>query len=280
MAQFFVLRTVNIRKAISELRTAIALDPDNSEAYHYLAHSYVFYGRYRAAEKAELMALQLDPFHEISEALLCRIYFLLKEEDKLRARLEAFERKFPESDLVFSTKGWLAWCRRYWSDAIDNFRQALRIEPDNNYYIEHLADCYRLQGEHERAVEALEKGLARNPSSELLLARLGQTYREMGREAMATKYLDQATEIFEKSSAGRSGVESAVYDFNQAWLACAQGDLETGIRHLQQAVDKDFANYAELEVRPDLDCLRQDPRFGKLVHELKNRRTGETDTFV
>jgi non-specific serine/threonine protein kinase len=280
MAQFFVLRNVNIRKAISELRTAIALDPDNGEAHHYLAHSYVFYGRYHAAEKAELMALKLDPFHEISEALLCRIYFLLGDDDKTKARLDDFARKFPESDLVYSTRGWLAWCRRNWNDAVENFHQALEIEPYNNYYIEHLADCYRYQGEFQLAVNALEQGLVRNPSSELLLARLGQTYGAMGRLDEARQYFSQATELFTRSYVGKPDAGSAVHDFNMTWLACLEGDLESGLKYLQQAIDKDWANYAELEVRPDLDCLRQDPRFDEIVLKLKRRVNLDTDTYV
>ncbi len=280
MAQFFVLRSVNIRKAISELRTAIALDPNNCEAHHYLAHSYVFYGRYRAAEKAELMALQLDPFYEISEALLCRIYFLLGEDEKSQARLDGFARKFPESDLVFSTRGWLAWCRRDWSEAIENFRHALNIEPNNTFNIEHLADCYRIQGEYHLAVDTLEKGLARNPSSELLLARLGRTYGDMGQPDKSRQFLSQAAEVFEQFRINKPGAESAVHYFNKVWLACAEGDPESGLKYLQQLTDQDFGNYAELELRPDLDCLRQDPRFDELIGKLKKRLSLDTDTYV
>ena len=58
--------TLNPKLSIKELNKSITLNPNNSEAYVYLAYTQIELGMFNEAEENLLKALQLDPVSEIS----------------------------------------------------------------------------------------------------------------------------------------------------------------------------------------------------------------------
>jgi tetratricopeptide (TPR) repeat protein len=275
MSMFFTLRRMDIRRAISEVRTATALDGSNSEAYHYLAHSLVFCGHYMSAEKAELAANRLDPFMEMSDALLSRIYFLTGQDAKLKKLDQAMTRKYSQSHVLYSTRGWIDWCSRRWESAAENYRKALAKVPSDDLLIDHLADCNIRLGNIEYAIEILKRQLSESEGANMIRTRLGQAYAAGGAE-------DSAEEQFAKAASGvrswmshHRGVGSALHHFQTAYLYGLKGDRAATIENLRAAIERGYGNYAELRVRPDWDILRGDKEFESIIQDLEDQKKSE-----
>jgi tetratricopeptide (TPR) repeat protein len=277
---YIALRMTDIRRSLTELRTAIALDSSNSEAYHYLGHSLAMFGHYRAAEKAELAASRLDPFLETCDASLCHIYYLTGQQEKLEQRLQAMTKKYSQSYLVHSTYGWVEWCERHWDKAVDFYEKAYALEPSSEYTTDHLADCCIRSGQTQRAIEILDRSLSANPDLWMLIARLGQAYAAAGDSESAEREAARAWAKFEETSTLIRHPETAQYHFQVAWQAALRNDRTTSLEQIKSAVARDYGNYLELRTRPDWDILRGEQEFVELLDDLEARKTAEDDVQV
>jgi len=275
MSMFFVLRKKDLRRAISELRTATALDESNSDAYHYLAYSLKYCGHYKTAEKAEIAANRLDPFMEMSDANLCHIYFLTGQEKRLAQQLVSMKSKHSQSHVMSSTEGWLEWCRRNWEAAAGHYEMAYSKESSDSLLIDHLADCWIRTGNTDQAISILDENLSRNPDLSMLQARLGQAYLLRGENDRANEHFGLAESGFGERRATNQHLYSAHDYFQLAWLSALKRDKAATLQYLRSAIEKDYGNYAELRVRPDWDILHGDREFDALLHDLEGQKISE-----
>jgi serine/threonine-protein kinase len=272
---FHVLRHTDIRRAVSEVRTAIALDGSNAEAYHYLGHTLMFCGHYRSAEDAELAAISLDPFMEMSDANLCMLYFLTDQEDKLETQKKALVRKYGQSHVVGYIFGWMNWCLREWKTAAEHYAKSLSIEHSDYHVIERLADCYCRQGNASKAFAILESALVKNPKAHMLHARLGRVLSSIGETDKATREFETAAAQFEEIMARSGGEDSALSHYHRGWLLALRDDEAAALQHLRASAEKGFGNYAELRKRPDWELLQSEDDFRGLIRELEEKKLSE-----
>jgi len=272
---FHVLRHTDVRRAVSELRTAIALDDSDAEAHHFLGHTLTFCGHYRSAIEAEKAAIQLDPFMEMSDANLCMLYFLTDQEDKLEEQTQTLVRKYGQSYVVGYIQGWLNWCRREWKLAAEHYVKSLSMESSDYHVIERLADCYLRQGNASEAVAILDSVLANYPKAHMIHARLGRVCSSIGESDKAAREFETAATQFEEIMTRSGGQESALYYYHRGWLAALKDDKTTALARLRTAAEKGFGNYAELHLRPDWDILQDDDEFKAFTQDLEQKRKAE-----
>lgn len=74
-------------------------------------------------------------------------------------------------------------------------QMATELEPENKWYLLHLADVYRISGRNEIAVETLQKVLAIYPNDQDVLYILAESYLEFGELEESNKVLDQLITI-------------------------------------------------------------------------------------
>lgn len=272
MALFFVLRGHAIKRGISELRTAVALDPGNAQAHHYLAHAYVQYGLYERAVGHERTAIRLDPFQVISRVHLYRILVYLKREEEATQELTEAARGTVNLDLVHLSRGWKFWITSAWSDAIEELEAALRLQPSSTFAIDYLADCYRRLGLAERARETLEEALGQNRERYALVSRLGQVFFDQRKPDRAAAMFTLAREQLARECASSINPESAVYHYNEARFLALESKPEEALGHLKTAINLDYGHYIDLNIRPDWDPLRPLPEFHEVIEQLKANR--------
>ena len=272
MSMYFLLRYKNLPRAISELRTATALDGSNSEAYHYLGFSLTISGYYQAAEEAELASNRLDPFLEVCDVSLCRLFFLTGQDRKLSSQLEAMKKKYAQSHVISATLGWIAWHGRRWEQACDHYQNALTLNPHGQPLMDYYADCLIRSGRSDDVRQLLTDWLERNDQAPALQARLGQLHLVTGDLDRATKRFDIAENIYRKEMDRHGGLDSALSFLQLAWVSALRRDRPTAIDQLYAAVERGYGHYAELKLRPDWDSLRGDDRFGKLISDLETQR--------
>jgi tetratricopeptide (TPR) repeat protein len=266
-----VQRNVSMRQTVTSLRTAIALDPKNSEAHHLLAHTYVLLGKYAEAALEERTALSIDPFQEISRAHLCRISFFLQRQDDIEQEINTLLENDLAVHLAHSTRGWIYWIERNWAEAAVSFEKGLNHPRPNMFTLDYLADCYRRLSRLTEACQCMDRARNLNPNHHQVHARAGQLFEFMGDRENARRCFDRATESLRHEFSLPAERVSPVYLYNSALITVLRNDLDSACRDLELAVEAGFGNHAELRLRPDFDLLRDNPRFRLLLEELPVR---------
>jgi TolB-like protein/Tfp pilus assembly protein PilF len=300
--------TDDLKKAIDYFNQAIALDPDFALAYSGLADSYLVlpqFAEYRMSEvlpkakDAALKALAIDDAlaeahvslasvkeaewddvaaeNEYKRAIELNPNYptghhwyanLLDGMDRMDESLVEMKRALeldPLSPMINVTLAWLYLERREADQAIEQARKAVELDPNFVYSRYTLGLCLRLKGMFKEAVAELEKGRQLFGSSPSGLGDLGMAYALSGEKAKATEVLS----ILEKYSQRGYLVSSEI-----ALVYLGLGEKDKALEWLDKVCDdEDEISYLRdsgyLEIEPEWDSLRSDPRYKKLLKKLR-----------
>ena len=112
------------------------------------------------------------------------------------------------------------------------------------------------QERSEDAIGVLDEARLVHP---LILAGLALSYGAAGRIAEAREALDVLIDL---------GSEQYVRATDVAMIYAALGDADRAIAWLEEAFDARAADLVFLNVAPEFDNLRDDPRFAELVRRM------------
>lgn len=144
-----------------------------------------------------------------------------------------------------------------YKDAILAYQQAISNDSSKSLYYHHLGLVYACEGRDEDAIGAFQHVLEIDPEYSLAHATLGGYYRKMGLEELAQKHIGKAMKnIFDSEN-----------EYNRACLEAICGNADQAIELLGVAL-KNKQTYVDWILRdPDLDFIRQDPRFKQLISD-------------
>src|SRR5207249_4618518 len=152
------------------------------------------------------------------------------------------------------------WFLQDWDRCIDHCRRALDINPDHVGVRWLLANTLQTKGSHEEAIRERQRVVDAAPGSVMFLAQLGVSYAAAGMRSEALRILDQLHEL-----RGHKYVMPV-------WVAM----IHTGLRERDEAfrwVDAALVErsswLAYMNIHPDWDYLRPDPRFQDLLDRMK-----------
>jgi tetratricopeptide (TPR) repeat protein len=117
-----------------------------------------------------------------------------------------------------------------------------------------------VRGRYDEAEAAFNEAITLSQSHAMALAGLGQVAVRRGRLDQAHGYVQQ---IFERA---RSGYVSPVPLIK---LYAALGDVNSGLRWLEEAYQQRRGYLAYLKIEPELDPFRSDPRFQRLLERMR-----------
>ena len=177
-------------KAISYFKQAIELDPDYSQAYAELAHTYwiplkggkIFWdkiGDYRTCRIRARHYLEIAMKKPTSRAY------------QLMARMELFKRNF--------------------DNAIDLARHAVSMSPNDADAMENLGNILVWSGSSEEAIEYYQKSIMLDPLYKSTNG-IGFAYFTMGDFEKAVKYIEKALKDYPNAMSGYGGL-AAAYGF-------------------------------------------------------------------
>jgi TolB-like protein/Flp pilus assembly protein TadD len=152
------------------------------------------------------------------------------------------------------------WFLRDLDRCIDHCRSALDINPDYAGLRWMLANALQTKGCHEEAIRERQRIVDARPGSVMFLAQLGVSYAAAGMRSEALHVLDQLDEL-----RGHKYVMPV-------WLAMIHTGLrerDEAFRWLDAALAERSSWLAYLNVHPDWDYLRPDPRFQELLDRMK-----------
>jgi TolB-like protein/DNA-binding winged helix-turn-helix (wHTH) protein/Flp pilus assembly protein TadD len=289
----------NVRKALAFFRQAIDRDPTYAEGYVGLGDCYNILGYYNALPPSEaypkgkaaaLRALELDSSLAEAHASLGVVHrdfdwdwpgadseFQRAIElnpnsveahhwrgtllSMLSRPAEAIEEKNhalaidPLSVVVRTDLARILYFARDYDAGLEQFHASLDMDPTFGSAYLWLANAYQQKGHYGQALDALKKGLELFGHSPFARARMAHGYAVAGDQAQARDALKDL-----QAFSGRQYVST--YDL--ALIHLGLGDLDQAFRCLHTAFEQRSLWLGYLNVEPQLDALRGDPRFDDL----------------
>ena len=149
---------------------------------------------------------------------------------------------------------------RQYDRAIEQIQNTIEMDP--SYELSHLVagQTYLQKGQFERAVAELRKAVDLSHGTPMMVSALAHTYARAGNKIEAEKLLAQL------------GVESKnqyVSPYYFAIVYAGLGENETAMDWLDKAFADRSNGLVFLQVEPELDGLRSNPRFIALRKKLE-----------
>ena len=279
-------RQGNWKKAIAEFNEAIARDPQNAISINELASTLPAVSQFRAAGQAfdRLIGLRPDePMLEVQKAFF--VTFLGTGNDEtVRSAIAALPASMADDDGVLNLRLIFALMNRDWSLA----KQLLEKMkgPDDEGYFAYDSEsvpmgCYaiflaRLHGENAGADssftkvrEELSQKVQKAPKDAGLLSELAVVDALLNVKDNAIAEAKRAIEILPISDDALAGAGLIT---NLAVVYAWTDELDLAFATLEHAAKTPAAiSYGELKRDQYWEPLRKDPRYEKLLAELKSR---------
>lgn len=120
----------NLKRAESEARDALRIEPDDADYLALLAGILYAKKQFGPALETVGQALAQDPKHVTALNLRSMVLGKLKRTDEAHAAIDAALREDPDNALTHSTRGWTELEHGDHREALDHFREALRLDPE------------------------------------------------------------------------------------------------------------------------------------------------------
>ena len=202
-------RKEQTQKAIEVLQGVLKKGNDRKEIYAFLSSLYRKNKEYPKAIQAMERVVNLDPKNDEAHFQLGALYDENKNKEKSVANMKKAIELNPKNAAALNYLGY-TWAEMgvQLDDAEDLIQRALRIQPDDGFYIDSLGWVYYQKGEYPKAVEYLERAVEITGDDPTIIEHLGDAYERAGRADRAliryrdalklTKETDQSKRLREK----------------------------------------------------------------------------------
>jgi TolB-like protein/DNA-binding winged helix-turn-helix (wHTH) protein/Tfp pilus assembly protein PilF len=230
--------------------SALALDDGLASAHYVLATAHAWFDwDWAGAEREFRRGLELNPQDALGRNWHAGYLSLLGRHDEAIAEHQRAQELDPRSLIVNAnlTRGFY-WARRY-DEAIAQARKTLELDPGFGVAVFWLEGSLRHKGLFEPAV-ALRQSVAAPDRAQMI----GATFQRAGFPAL----LRESGETFKKGGF----LTTAARCFAQI------GEKSDALTLLETCARRRCSDIVSLNVEPDFDGLRDDPRFQQLLHQI------------
>ena len=215
------------QEMIPLLRKAIAINPNNPEAYNNLGIALKDKGDLQAAIDSYRQALAIKPH---SPQAYFNLGNALKEQGNLQAAIDAYRQALvisSNSPQVYFNLGNALKEQGSLQAAIDAYRQALAINPNLLKVYGNLGNALKSQGDFQAAIDTYHQALVINPDSPEIYNNLGNALKEQGDLQDAINSYRQAIDIKPDYAQAYTNLGTALTE---------QGNLQAAIDAYRQAL--------------------------------------------
>jgi eukaryotic-like serine/threonine-protein kinase len=247
-------------KAKEAARQAVELDDTLAEAHVELGIVASWYDYdWLLAESEYKRALELSPNYAAAHEFYSTYLIIVGRIDEALDEARRAEALDPVSAEISYILGWELYGAHRYDQAVAELRRCLDL--DSSYWGADysLAQAYEQQGRFAEAIAALKIARTIEDSSLVLNAELVRAYALSGQRAGAQQALE---ELLTRSK------HSYVSGYIMATVYAALGDKDQAFAQLQQAYLQRSFFLSLINVDPELDSLRPDPRFQDLLRRM------------
>jgi adenylate cyclase len=217
-------------------------------------------------------AIEINP--EIAEAHCVMAQVLAEQGDQPEANREIDEalRLDPDSWEVNREAAKLRFREGRIREAIPLYDRSAELMPSDWHSPMMLTTCYQSIGDDDAAkrsarttLERAEKSVAKDPSNTQALAGGANALAILGEDKRARDWIDRALLLDPDNTLTRYNLACA--------LALRLKDGERALEVLRPYFDQESSvdQIKHLEIDPDLDIIREDPRFAQMLSDAKER---------
>jgi serine/threonine protein kinase/Tfp pilus assembly protein PilF len=303
LGRFYRRNRAGNQKAIDYLEQAIKKDPNYAPAYAQLAYTYASAGagdwfpRKEARERVEgavqraleldetlgdahaalaitaddwsvktrefQRALELDPNSADVHAFYARVLWGRRRIDEAILHMKRAVELDPLSPALQTDLGKTLYSAGQRDQAMAQYRKALELNPNYAGAHHHLANFYLAEGRYQEAIAEAEKMSANTPP-EGGQGRpfLGYTYAVAGKRAEAEKILHELKELSKQRHVNPEAF---------ALIYTGLGDKDRAFEFLQKEYEENKRLPTFINILPEWDSLRTDPRFVELIRRSESR---------
>jgi TolB-like protein/DNA-binding winged helix-turn-helix (wHTH) protein/Flp pilus assembly protein TadD len=240
-------KAVQLNPALAETQTALATVEFNDN------------WNWKAAESGFQRAIQLNPNYATAHQRYSLYLMAMGRTEDSLDEMNRARTLDPLSPSMNFSLGWRLYMAHRYDEAIAQLLNT--IEMDSTYLVAHivLGQSYEQKGRYSDAIDELMKASALAPKSPPVLAALGHVYAVSGNRVAAMQLL---TELKSQTA------HRYVSPFYIAFIYAGLEDREQTLAWLNKSYDDRSNNTVFLNVVPQFDDLRSDPRFQNLKHRI------------
>jgi len=248
-------------KAQAAAARALAIDSTVGEAHTALAYGTMIYDwNWPAAEASFRRAIAVDPTYPTGHQWYGDF---LWSQGRLREAMEQMRealRLDPLSLVIGAEVGQTYYLQRQYDSAEAQLRATLQLDPNYAHSLYVIGMVYLQQHRYREAADAMQRAEQLGGFQEDLAGALGSAYAKAGDRTSATRY---TAELERRVVTGQTG------PFALALAYTGQGDLRRAFAQLDRAISVRDIFLPEDFFDPQLDRLRADPRFAAIEARMR-----------
>jgi serine/threonine-protein kinase len=240
---------------------AVALDPQLALGHTALASEQMYFEwNFPEAERHFRRALEVGPGDAAARQPFAMLLAALGRLDEAIALARESQSLEPTLATRAQSVGILYYYKRDYDRATAEFQHALKLQP--GFPVGHfgLGRVYSAQGRHAEAIAEITRSLgASRPIG--YLVELARVHAAAGQPDRVREVLAEVAE--QERQGDRNNLD------NLAYIAAAEGRIDEALQILEQARQQRTPNMLWIAVDPRVDPLRSDPRFERLLKDMK-----------
>jgi TolB-like protein/DNA-binding winged helix-turn-helix (wHTH) protein/Tfp pilus assembly protein PilF len=249
-----------VPKSRAASEKALQLDEGLAEAHSSLGWvKWIYYWDWAGAEAEFHRALQLNPNSSDAHGMYAEYLDSMGRFAEAAKEREIAKQISPVEPILYQNSGEHFLYGREFDKAIEQYNEALELDP--TFAIAHfgLAQAYALKGMWKESMEHYEQSAILDGDPELA-SKVKAAYTKSG-------YQGATRVVLEDGRLKRSKGHWASFAGDAYWHITL-GEKDLALAALDQAVRDREQGVTELQVDPSFDSIRSDPRFQQLMHQV------------
>jgi TolB-like protein/DNA-binding winged helix-turn-helix (wHTH) protein len=264
-------------KARDAASQALRLDENLSEAHTTLAAvEMILNWNWAGAEREFKRAIELNPSYSPAHVYYAHYLAAMGRSDESAAEARRSLELDPFSLFTMDFSEWAFYLDRHYDQAKEQSKKSSELAPEFPWSHYDLGEIYEATGRSRQAIEEYTKAQEIFGLSQNRLAELRTAYQQSGEKGYWRKTLEfcQGASKLRRKFATPSGYGFCDYvkDEYVALFHIRLGEFDAAFQFLEMACTKHETELIYLNVDPQWDTIRTDPRFQTLLRSvgLKN----------